>query len=134
MNKILYEDRKNFFSAWVFVFFMLYYFNLSFFNPIILLILAFIVVLFSTTYIYIESKSIYHTMNYFGINMFVKFLPILLIIDRPIYYHDFITSIIMIALYYTYVTYYINFDVIEFYTQMPADYLKSIIETFTQKM
>jgi hypothetical protein len=134
MDKILYEDGKNFFSIWVFGFFVLYYLNLSFYNPIILLIIALIVVLLATVYIYLETNSTYHVMKYFGINMLIKILPILLIIDRPIYYHDIITSILMIFLYYAYVTYYINFDIMEFYTQMPTEYLKNMIETFTQKM
>lgn len=131
MDNTLYEDRKNFFSIWIFIFFMLYYFNLSYFNPILLLIIALIVVLFATVYIYIETKSIYHVITFFGINMLIKIVPIYFIINRPIYYHDIIISVIMFSIYYIYATYYINFDIMEFYTQIPTEYLKTVIETFT---
>ena len=130
MDNTLYEDRKNFFSAWIFIFFILYYFNLSYFNPILLLIIALFMALLATVYIYLETNSIYHAITYFGINMFIKIVPIYMIINRPICFHDVIISVIMLSIYYVYATYYINFDIMEFYTQMPTKYLKTIIETF----
>ena len=129
MDPILYSQFDNFFSVWIFLFFVFYYLNLSYFNPIILLIFALITVVIATVYVYLETRHVYHVIRYFHINFLIKIVPIYLIIHRPIYYHDMIVSSVMFFMYYIYVRYYRNFDMIEFYTEMPTDYLKNITDT-----
>ena len=133
MDINLYSDFKNYFSAWIFIFFVLYYFNVSYFNPIILLVTSTIFVLFGSIYVYLETKDILHTLKFSYLSIFIKLIPIYLIIHKPIYYHDIVITTIMCILYYVYVTYYGKFDLIEFYTHMPETFLKSIIELFAVK-
>lgn len=128
-----YSESDNYFSAWIFVLFLMYYSNISYFNPIILLVFAFITVVIATVYIYLETRDVYHLFSFAYVNIFIILIPIFLIINRPVYYYDWIISVVVTFLYYVYITYYRKFNVFEFYQQMPSNYLRKFIETFMTK-
>jgi len=130
MESKLYYEFQNYFSAWIFLFFLMYYTKLSYFNPIILLIIALLSVTFTTVYVFIETRDLYHLFRYTYLNIIIKVIPIYLIINKPIYWHDLIISIIMTFMYYVYITFHRKFSIIEFYQQIPTDFLKDIKETF----
>lgn len=130
MESKLYYEFQNYFSAWIFLFFLMYYTKLSYFNPIILLIIALISVTFTTVYVFIETRDLYHLFRYTYLNIIIKVIPIYLIINKPIYWHDLIISAIMTFMYYVYITFYRRFSIIEFYQQIPSDFIKDIKETF----
>lgn len=130
MEEKLYFELENFLSSWIFVFFLFYYFKISYFNPIILLLVASLAVVLGSIYVYIHTNSVYFAYDFAHVNIFIKLIPIILIIHKPIYYHDIIISLMIIFLYYIYITYYKMFNMIEFYTDMPTNYLIYIKETF----
>lgn len=115
----LYMKMDNYFSTWIFAFFIIYYMNISYFNPFILLILGLVVVIVSSIYVYIESQSMTCYWNFILINIYIKVIPLLLIWNRPIYYHDVIITIFMILIYYSYATFYNKIDIFEFYINIP---------------
>lgn len=133
MESKLYKEFDNYFSTWIFVFFLMYYAGVSYFNPIILLTFALITVTFSTVYVFIETRDLYHLFRYTYLNIIIKVIPIYFIIHRPIHYHDLIISSAMTILYLAYSRYYRKFNMIEFYQQIPTNYLRNIVETFTVK-
>jgi hypothetical protein len=130
MESKLYYEFQNYFSVWIFLFFLMYYTKLSYFNPIILLIIALLSVTFTTVYVFIETRDLYHLFRYTYLNIIIKVIPIYLIINKPIYWHDLIISAIMTFMYYVYITFYRRFSIIEFYQQIPSDFIKDIKETF----
>lgn len=130
MEPELYTQQQNYLSVWIFVFFLMYYANISYFNPIILLIIATILVISSVVFVYLETKNLYYSFKFSLVNFFIKIIPIYLIIDRPVYFHDVVISVVMCFLYYVYTTYYKQFNVYEFYMQMPNDFIKQTVEKF----
>ena len=72
MESKLYSEFENYFSVWIFVFFLMYYAKISYFNPILLLTIALISVTLSTVYVYIETRDLYQLFRYTYTNIFIK--------------------------------------------------------------
>lgn len=89
------------FSFWVFVWFILYYIGLTKYNPLLLLIVAYIFTLFEFIYLIIKKSSKYNLIKFLIINIIIKLIPILLIIKFPLRFDlkDIYISIYLIFFY-----------------------------------
>jgi hypothetical protein len=72
------------FSYWIFVWFLLFYFKLTSYNPFIILLIAYIFTLFELIYLFYYKINRYNLIKFFIINVIIKFIPILLIFKYPI--------------------------------------------------
>lgn len=89
----------NLFSTWIFLAFVLFYCNLSIFNPIILLYIALILVIICAIAIYINTDDIIYFYFFVFINIIIKIIPIYLIKDRKITSYDYLLSILIFVIY-----------------------------------
>jgi hypothetical protein len=111
------------FSYWIFIWFILYYIGLIKYNPIFLLILAYIYALFEFIYLIIHKTSKYNLIKFFLINTLIKLLPILLIIKFPLRFKldDIYVSIYLILIYLI---------LMSIMNKNPYDYYKMMIKTY----
>lgn len=78
-------DKKI--SYWIFIWFLIYYFNFTSYNPFSLLVLAFIFNLCNM--FYMHAKKMYDKLFVYSIvNICIKFIPILLLIYENRAYLD----------------------------------------------
>ena len=95
-------DKKI--SYWIFIWFLIYYFNFTSYNPFFLLVLGFIFNLCNM--FYMHSKKMYDKLFVYSIvNICIKFIPILLLIYENRAYLDvksFNFTIIFVIVYLLY--------------------------------
>ena len=111
------------FSYWIFIWFILYYFGLTKYNPLLLLLVGYIFTLFEFIYLIINKTSKYNLIKFFLINILIKFIPILLIIKFPLRFNldDIYVSIYLI------ITYLIIMSIMN---KNPYEYYKLMINTY----
>lgn len=111
------------FSYWIFIWFILYYFGLIKYSPLLLLIVGYIFTLLELIYLIIIKISNYNLIKFFIINVIIKFIPILLIIKFPIrfYMYDVYISIYLILIY---------FIIMSILNKNPYEYYKLMIHTY----
>jgi hypothetical protein len=109
------------FSYWIFVWFLLYYFNLTVYNPLLLLIIAYIFTFIELIYLIIKKVSLYNGIKFFIINIIIKLLPIILIINRIIKIDDLYISIYLILVYLI---------TMSIFNKNPYDYYMRMINTY----
>ena len=111
------------FSYWIFIWFILYYFGLTKYNPLLLLLVGYIFTLFEFIYLIINKTSKYNLIKFFIINVLIKFIPILLIIKFPLRFNldDIYVSIYLIL------TYLIIMSIMN---KNPYEYYKLMINTY----
>jgi hypothetical protein len=111
------------FSYWIFIWFILYYLGLTKYNPLLILIVAYIFTLFELIYLIKNNISKYNFIKFFIINIIIKIIPILLIIKFPLKFNinDIYISIYFILIY---------FIIMIILNKNPYDYYKMMINTY----
>ena len=111
------------FSYWIFIWFILFYVGLTKYNPLFLLLVGYIFTLFEFIYLIINKTSKYNLIKFFIINILIKFIPILLIIQFPLRFNldDIYVSIYLI------ITYLIIMSIMN---KNPYEYYKLMINTY----
>jgi hypothetical protein len=111
------------FSYWVFVWFILYYIGLTKYNPLLLLIVAYIFTLFEFIYLILKKSSKYNLIKFMIINIIIKLIPILLIIKFPLRFDlkDIYISIYLIFFYII---------IMSIMNKNPYEYYKLMLHTY----
>jgi len=92
----------SFISYWFFVWFILFIFGIVKANPLFFLIIALIFILTQVVYLYLTKASFYNLTKYIIINLFIKIIPIfILILYYPISfnYDDISFGLTLILIY-----------------------------------
>ena len=111
------------FSYWIFIWFIVFYIGLTKYNPIFLLLIAYIYALFEFIYLIINKSSKYNLIKFFLINSLIKLIPILLIIKFPLTFNlDDINFSIYLIICYLIIMIIMN--------KNPYDYYKLMINTY----
>ena len=77
------------YSYWIFIWLLLYLFNIIPYNPIFYLVFGYIITLFEILYLYIEKINKYNLIKFIIINIFIKLIPILILISLNKYYFNY---------------------------------------------
>jgi len=90
-------------SFWFIIWFILYYFDIIKYNPLIFIIITYIINLFETIYLYtMTSINKYNWNKFIIINVIIKFIPIILLINKSgflINIYDILFGIYLINFY-----------------------------------
>jgi len=87
------------FSYWIFIWFLLFYFKLTKYNPLFLLITGYIITLGELIYLIFMGANYYNIIKFIILNAIIKLIPILLIYNTKIIYKDLIVSLYIILAY-----------------------------------
>ena len=110
------------FTEWIFIWFLLFYFKFTSYNPLFILIFAFIITSFVHIYIIFNSNTkLYHAIKFGVFNIILKVIPILLISHTTIYFKDIYFGFIIFIIYLIYMT-ILKFNVIYIYGTMIDEY------------
>ena len=112
------------FSNWIFIWFILYCFNIITYNPLGILIIAYIFTFLELIYLSQTNISKYNFIKFFTINVILKFIPILLIFKYPlnIQYDDLMFGLYLL-LFYIFVMSYLNKNPYIFYKNLLNTYI-----------
>jgi len=112
------------FSYWIFVWFLLFYLKLTLYNPLFILIIAYILTLFELIYLFYYKINRYNLIKFFIINVIIKFIPILLIFKYPTEIHkkDFLFGLYLFFIY-LFVMSFLNKNPYIFYKKMLNTYI-----------
>jgi len=69
-------------SNWIFIWFILFIFNLIPRNPFWILVIAYIITLSEIFYLFLKNTNNYNLIKFFIINVCLKFIPILIILIK----------------------------------------------------
>jgi len=116
------------FSYWIFIWFLLYYFGIIKYNPIVILIIGYIITFFEFIYLIIKKISYYNGIKFFIINVIIKLIPIILIFRMNKYKLEINIRDIYVSIYliFTYIIIMIIFN------KNPLDYYKRMITTYLE--
>jgi len=87
------------FSYWIFVWFLLYYFKLTKYNPLIILIIGYIITFGEWLYLIFMGANNYNIIKFIIINVIIKIIPILLIYNSKTTYKDLIIGLYIFLAY-----------------------------------
>lgn len=112
------------FSFWILLWFILYYFGFTKYNPLFILLLACIFPFIQLIYFIIYKISYYNFFKYLIINIIIKVIPILLIIKFPLRFKmvDVYLSVYLILIYIVLMS-ILNVNIYEFYKEMISTYI-----------
>ena len=110
------------FSYWIFVWFLLYYFKLTKYNPLIILIIGYIITFGEWLYLIFMGANNYNIIKFIIINVIIKIIPILLIYNSKTTYKDLIIGL-YIFLAYLLTMAIIKIDPYKIYKKMLNTYL-----------
>lgn len=116
------------FSYWIFIWFLLYYFELIKYNPILILIIGYIITFFEFIYLIIKKISYYNGIKFFIINVIIKLIPIILIFRMNKYKLEINIRDIYVSVYLI-ITYLI---IMIIFNKNPLDYYKRMITTYLE--
>jgi len=115
------------YSYWIFIWFIIYYFNIiSIYNPIFILIVAYIITFLQVFYLYFYNTTINNILHFIKINICIKFIPIMLLILRKDYIisiADIIFSIFITIIYTGYSFLILNKNPINIYKKLLDAYI-----------
>ena len=116
------------FSYWIFIWFLLYYFGIIKYNPVLILIIGYIITFFEFIYLIIKKISYYNGIKFFIINVIIKLIPIILIFRMNKYKLEINIRDIYVSIYLilTYIIIMIIFN------KNPLDYYKRMITTYLE--
>ena len=116
------------FSYWIFIWFLLYYFGIIKYNPVLILIIGYIITFFEFIYLIIKKISYYNGIKFFIINVIIKLIPIILIFRMNKYKLEINIIDIYVSIYliFTYIIIMIIFN------KNPLDYYKRMITTYLE--
>jgi hypothetical protein len=110
------------FSYWIFVWFILYYFKLTKYNPLLILIIGYIITFGELLYLIFMGAKRYNIIKFTIINIIIKLIPILLIYNTKTTYKDLIIGLYMFLIYLITMA-IIKIDPYKFYKTMINTYL-----------
>ena len=115
------------FSYWLFIWFILYYFGLVKYNPLFILIFGYILTVCELIYMIFMKISYYNFIKFMIINIILKALPILLILNKnksfDIKKNDIYVSFCLI-LVYIFLMSIVNKNPYTYYKLMLNTYIK----------
>jgi hypothetical protein len=123
------------FSYWIFLWFVLYYFKLTKYNPLLILIVGYIITLGELLYLITMGANKYNIIKFITINSILKIIPILLIYNTKTTYKDLMIGLYIFLLYLLIMA-VMQIDPYKFYKTMLDTYLyddnkyKSIVSVF----
>lgn len=115
------------FSYWIFIWFVLYFFDIipKKYNPLLLLIVGYVLTLGELIYMLYYKISYYNFIKFLIINVIIKFIPILLILifKKPIQINkeDIYISLYLILIY---------IFIMSLMNKNPYNYYKMMINTY----
>jgi hypothetical protein len=92
------------FSYWIFIWFLLYFIKLIPFNPKVAISCAIIVNIYMIIYLIYKNSKIYNIIKFILINVFIKLIPLIIIINTKtnivdIYFFIFLINIYILWMY-----------------------------------
>ena len=111
------------FSYWIFVWFILYYFNIIGYNPLFILIIGYILTIGELIYMVFRKISYYNFIKYFIINVLIKFIPILLILKK----NNFEINIKLIDIYASFILVLIYIFIMSIANKNPYKFYKIML-------
>jgi hypothetical protein len=93
------------FSNWIFIWFLVFIFGLTKYNPFALLIIGFITITIYIFYLYYKKASTYNIIRFIAVNIIFKVIPILILVitkKTKIIIEDIIASVLLIMIYVLY--------------------------------
>jgi hypothetical protein len=114
------------FSYWIFVWFILFYFNITKYNPLFILIIGYLFTFLEFVYLISNKINLYNGFKFFIINVIIKFVPIIIIINMKKTIIKFVDIIISFYLFLIYIIVMLIFhkNPYEYYNKMINTYLK----------
>jgi len=115
------------FSYWIFIWFVLYFFDIipKKYNPLLILIIGYVLTLGELIYMLFHKISYYNFIKFLIINVIIKFIPILLILifKKPIEINkeDIYISLYLILIY---------IFIMSLMNKNPYNYYKMMINTY----
>lgn len=115
------------FSYWIFIWFVLYFFDIipKKYNPLLMLIIGYVLTLGELIYMLFHKISYYNFIKFLIINVIIKFIPILLILifKKPIEINkeDIYISLYLILIY---------IFIMSLMNKNPYNYYKMMINTY----
>jgi len=115
------------FSNWIFIWFLVFIFGFTKYNPLPLLIMGFIIISFYIFYLYYKKASSYNIIRFIVVNIIFKVIPITILIitkKTKIIIEDFIISILLIIIYVLYLLLH-NETPLSVYNKLNNSYLNN---------
>jgi hypothetical protein len=112
------------FSYWIFVWFILFYFNITKYNPLFILIIGYLFTFLEFVYLISNKINLYNGFKFFIINVIIKFVPIIIIINMKKTIIKFVDIIISFYLFLIYIIVMLIFH------KNPYEYYKNMINTY----
>jgi hypothetical protein len=111
------------FSYWIFIWFLLYYFKFTKYNPLLTLIIGYIITIGELIYLISQKTNKYNLIKFTVINIIIKVIPILLIYNHKITFKEFVIN------FYIFLIYIITMAIMNI---NPTDIYKKVLNTYIQ--
>jgi len=111
------------FSYWIFIWFLLYYFKFTKYNPLLTLIIGYIITIGELIYLISQKTNKYNLIKFTIINVIIKVIPILLIYNHKITFKEFVIN------FYIFFIYIITMAIMNI---NPANIYRKVLNTYIQ--
>jgi hypothetical protein len=111
------------FSYWIFIWFLLYYFKFTKYNPLLTLIVGYIITIGELIYLISQKTNKYNLIKFTVINIIIKVIPILLIYNHKITFKEFVIN------FYIFFIYIITMAIMNI---NPANIYRKVLNTYIQ--
>jgi hypothetical protein len=111
------------FSYWIFIWFLLYYFKFTKYNPLLTLIVGYIITVGELIYLILQKTNKYNLIKFTVINIIIKVIPILLIYNHKITFKEFVIN------FYIFLIYIITMAIMNI---NPTDIYRKVLNTYIQ--
>jgi hypothetical protein len=111
------------FSYWIFIWFLLYYFKFTKYNPLLTLIVGYIITVGELIYLISQKTNKYNLIKFTVINIIIKVIPILLIYNHKITFKEFVIN------FYIFLIYIITMAIMNI---NPTDIYRKVLNTYIQ--
>lgn len=111
------------FSYWIFIWFLLYYFKFTKYNPLLTLIVGYIITIGELIYLISQKTNKYNLIKFTVINIIIKVIPILLIYNHKITFKEFVIN------FYIFLIYIITMAIMNI---NPTDIYRKVLNTYIQ--
>lgn len=111
------------FSYWIFIWFLLYYFKFTKYNPLLTLIVGYIITVGELIYLISQKTNKYNLIKFTIINVIIKVIPILLIYNHKITFKEFVIN------FYIFFIYIITMAIMNI---NPANIYRKVLNTYIQ--
>jgi hypothetical protein len=111
------------FSYWIFIWFLLYYFKFTKYNPLLTLIIGYIITVGELIYLISQKTNKYNLIKFTIINVIIKVIPILLIYNHKITFKEFVIN------FYIFFIYIITMAIMNI---NPANIYRKVLNTYIQ--